>query len=129
MASEKIYIHHFSVMAPAEIIERTMQFYRDILGIAPGHRPEFSLPGYWLYSGGVPIIHLTAKEDRTKGNPGYFHHLALRCKGVDEIIRRLSDQEIEYRRQDQDDVKQIQITVIDPAGNLVELNFDNGENA
>jgi catechol 2,3-dioxygenase-like lactoylglutathione lyase family enzyme len=48
VGSEKIYIHHFSVMAPAAIIERTMQFYRDVLGVAPGHRPEFSLPGYWL---------------------------------------------------------------------------------
>ena len=72
---------------------------------------------------------LQRHASRTSGNHSYFHHFSLLCSDVDEIISRLSESEIEYRRQDQNDVKQIQITVVDPAGNLVELNFDSDENA
>jgi len=129
MTDKAIYIHHFSVMAPTEIIEATMRFYRDALGIAPGYRPEFSLPGYWLYSGSHPLIHLTAKEDREQSGGRFFHHIALRCANYSEVIDRLKNMNIEYRRLSANEVKETQITVIDPAGNLVELNFENPENA
>ena len=124
MTEPGIHIHHFSVMAPHDVIEETMAFYRDLLDIKPGYRPHFSLPGYWLYSGEQPIIHLVANEERPQGSPGYFHHIALRCADIDETISRLSAAGIEYREKDLNDVGQTQITVIDPAGNLVELNFE-----
>ncbi len=129
MEGSGVYLHHFSVMAPSEVIERTMHFYRDVLGIKPGYRPQFDLPGYWLYAGDTPIIHLVSKNDRQKTGPGYFHHVALRCPNLGETIKRLSNANIEYRWQNLDDVQQIQLTVIDPAGNLVELNFLNPCNA
>lgn len=129
MKSADIYIHHFSVMAPTDIIERTMQFYRDVLGLKLGPRPNFNFPGYWLYAGDAPIIHLIAKDDRPQGAPGYLHHIALRCHDLDATIEQLSKANIEYRRQNLDDVQQIQLTLMDPAGNLVELNFVNRRNA
>lgn len=124
MKEKGIYIHHFSIMAPSDVIERTMQFYRDLIGIAPGYRPKFSLPGYWLYSGDNPIIHLTAKDDKDPGTSGYLHHIALRCTNIDGLLGKLTEANIEYRKQDLNDVGQVQVTVLDPAGNLVELNFE-----
>jgi|JI7StandDraft_1071085.scaffolds.fasta_scaffold269424_2 catechol 2,3-dioxygenase-like lactoylglutathione lyase family enzyme len=124
MTDKDIYIHHFSVVAPAAIIEETMRFYRDALGIVPGFRPEFNLPGYWLYSGSNPLIHLTAKEDRDQNGSRFFHHFALRCTNYSEVIERLASMNIEYRKLNANDVNETQVTVIDPAGNLVELNFE-----
>ena len=129
MANKEIYIHHFSVMAPTDVIEKTMVFYRDVLGVSPGYRPEFNLPGYWLYSGAVPIIHLTAKDDREQSGSRFFHHIALRCHDYSEIMARLSASNIEYRLLAANGVDEIQVTVLDPAGNLVELNFESRSNA
>lgn len=123
MDKEHIYIHHFSIMAPADVIDEVVSFYSKILEIKSGFRPGFGLPGHWLYSGAQPIIHLTTKDDRSKGVPGYFHHIALRCYGIDKVVEQLSKAKVEFRRLEQPDVEQTQLTVIDPAGNLVELNF------
>ena len=35
-------------------LERTKNFYCDVLGLEIGDRPPLDFPGYWLYSGGVP---------------------------------------------------------------------------
>jgi len=129
MEEKEIYIHHFSILAPADVIEKTMEFYRDILGIVPGFRPAFNLQGYWLYSGENPIIHLTAKEDREQNGDRFFHHIALRYNNCDEVINRLSRSGIEYRKLEANSVGEIQVTVIDPAGNLIELNFKIPSNA
>jgi len=129
MEPKEIYIHHFSILAPAGVIERTIEFYRDILGIVPGFRPTFNLPGYWLYSGTNPIIHLTAKEDREQSGNRFFHHIALRYDNYDEVINRLGRSGIEYRMLEANSVGELQVTVHDPAGNLIELNFKSPHNA
>ena len=39
-------------------LEETRRFYVEALGLEVGPRPPLSLPGYWLYAGGRPIVHL-----------------------------------------------------------------------
>lgn len=123
MNPEGIYLHHFSIMAPEEVIERVVDFYRKILGLKPGFRPDFALPGYWLYSGNYAIIHLTANKDRSEGNPGFFHHITLHCSNIDEVIDRLNRFKISYRRNDLASIQLAQLIVRDPAGTLIELAF------
>lgn len=118
-----IYLHHFAIMAPESVIEDVVKFYGEVLELMPGERPNFSLPGYWLYSGAHPLIHLTANQGRAEGKDGYLHHIALRCHDVDRVIRKLEQRNIPYKRIDQEDVRQTQLIVRDPAGTAVELNF------
>ena len=33
-------------------IERSEQFYREVIGLEKGPRPNFDRPGYWMYAGG-----------------------------------------------------------------------------
>ena len=49
-------LQHFTI-EPADL-ERTKDFYVDVLGLAVGDRPPLGFPGYWLYSGGVATVHL-----------------------------------------------------------------------
>lgn len=123
MNGKNINLHHFTVMAPEDVIENVVDFYGEILGLRPGFRPDFAVPGYWLYSGTHPIIHLTVNKDRTEGAPGYFHHIALHCSDINGVIDRLNKANVPYRRNDLDSVRLAQLIVRDPAGTPVELTF------
>jgi catechol 2,3-dioxygenase-like lactoylglutathione lyase family enzyme len=43
-------LQHYTI-EPADL-ERTKDFYCDVLGLENGDRPPLDFPGYWLYSGG-----------------------------------------------------------------------------
>ena len=49
-------LQHYTI-EPADL-ERTKDFYCDVLGLENGDRPPLDFPGYWLYSGGVATVHL-----------------------------------------------------------------------
>ena len=51
-------LHHVTVKTSD--LEATRDFYRDILGLEVGFRPELDFPGYWLYCGEVPVVHLVS---------------------------------------------------------------------
>ncbi|MGH7007251.1 MAG: VOC family protein, partial [Stellaceae bacterium] len=39
-------------------MEGTKNFYEGVLGFRAGWRPPLSFPGYWLYCGEQPVVHL-----------------------------------------------------------------------
>src|SRR3569833_1102472 len=47
-------LQHFTI-EPSDL-ERTKDFYCDVLGLENGDRPPLDFPGYWLYSGGVATV-------------------------------------------------------------------------
>src|SRR5215218_10913014 len=49
------------VLVLTEDIEATRDFYRDALGLEQGERPPLEFPGYWLYAGGVPCVHVAER--------------------------------------------------------------------
>jgi len=48
-------------------LERTKEFYCDVLGLENGDRPPLDFPGYWLYSGGVATVHLMGTRKPREG--------------------------------------------------------------
>lgn len=129
MSTNAVRLHHFTIMAPENVIEQVAGFYGEILDLKPGYRPDFSVPGYWLYSGDQPIIHLTVNNSRASGVDGYFHHVAFHGNNLSETISRLERAGITYRRNDLDVVGLAQLIVRDPAGTPVELIFTKQQNA
>ena len=49
-------LEHYLVLS--DDIHKTRDFYRDVLGMAEGFRPELEFPGFWLYLGDTPCIHI-----------------------------------------------------------------------
>jgi len=58
-------LQHFTI--EPQDLERTREFYCDVLGLENGDRPPLDFPGYWLYSGGVATVHLMGTRKPREG--------------------------------------------------------------
>src|SRR3954468_16755456 len=58
-------LQHYTI-EPSDL-EATKDFYCDVLGLENGDRPPLNFPGYWLYSGGVAIVHLIGQRELREG--------------------------------------------------------------
>ncbi len=45
-------------------LRRTRDFYVELMGLTEGERPDFPFRGYWLYLGGIPVVHLVEASDK-----------------------------------------------------------------
>lgn len=121
-------LDHFNIRT--DRLDDTVQFYRDVLGLTVGERPNFSFPGAWLYSEGKPVVHLVdiaATAEPQKPDSGVIHHVAFASRDFAGMTRRLQSMAIQF------DVRQVpgnpiwQIFVRDPNGVMLELNYDSAD--
>lgn len=119
---------HFNLRAPRALLDELRDFYCDVVGLTVGHRPPFRSFGYWLYAGEHAVLHLSEAgpdENRPAHSTGTFDHAAIRCIDRAAYERKLTSRGIKYRVATVPATQQLQIFLIDPAGNGVELNFEN----
>jgi catechol-2,3-dioxygenase len=119
---------HYNLRASRELLDELRDFYRDVVGLEEGFRPPFRSFGYWLYAGQDAVLHLSESkpgEARTDRPSGTFDHAAFRCTGRQEYEQALARRGIVYRTAVVPETSMTQLFLTDPAGNGVELNFDN----
>jgi catechol 2,3-dioxygenase-like lactoylglutathione lyase family enzyme len=92
-------LHHVTIKT--DDLEATRDFYRDVLGLEEGLRPDLEFPGYWLYCGDVPVVHLVPRRNAIGGGPsrdtGPFDHFAFLASDFDGIKAKLEKNGIKYR--------------------------------
>ena len=119
-------IDHFNVRASREMLERTRQFYCDVIGLVVGDRPPFEESGYWLYAGEHAVVHLSQARDTERLATDVattLNHVAFACQGRTEFEQRLTDFGIDYRTAEVPATSVSQIFTNDPAGTGIELSF------
>jgi catechol-2,3-dioxygenase len=116
---------HYNLRAPRALLEELRAFYCDIIGLTVGSRPPFASFGYWLYAGGEPLLHLTEARPGSElsAAPSTFDHAAFRCRDREGFERLLSARGVRFRVARVPLTGQVQLFLTDPAGNGIELNF------
>jgi len=127
-------MEHYLVLT--DDIDATRDFYCNALGMRIGSRPPLEFPGYWLYVGDTPCIHIaewktyTAHSER-QGVPvstrapgtGPFDHIAFNAEDFDGVLDRLRQNGIEPRKNSVTGAPLRQLFLTDPNGVKIEINI------
>jgi catechol 2,3-dioxygenase-like lactoylglutathione lyase family enzyme len=129
------HIEHFLVQT--EDMEKTKNWYVDVLGMQVGYNPDFKFPVCWLYIDDKDVVHITEggknisdnrkkylgqQSDAVRGT-GVVDHIAFRASGLKEMISHLQSSGIEFNQRQVDDQGLSQLFMFDPNGIKIELNF------
>jgi len=126
-------LEHYLVLT--EDLAATRDFYSQALGMRVGPRPPLEFPGYWLYLGDVPCIHIAEWEtyrahstaagisvsSRAPGT-GPVDHVAFNGVDVEGIKAALTAHGIEFAVNPVRGTGLTQLFLHDPNGVKVEIN-------
>ena len=87
-------MNHFTVLS--DDLEATRRFYCDLFGFKVGWRPPFQFPGWWLYAGDTPILHVIHRNDLPKDRGGVLDHMAFTAKDLPGTVATLKREGIDY---------------------------------
>ncbi len=123
-------LNHYTILA--RDLEATKNFYTDVVGLSVGDRPPLNFPGYWLYCGGVPTVHLIGNRPENEPIPdstrdpaktGRLDHIAFACEGLKDMKANLEQHGIKYDERVLPRLNMTQLFYYDPDGIAVECNF------
>jgi catechol 2,3-dioxygenase-like lactoylglutathione lyase family enzyme len=127
-------LNHYTIKV--RDLEKTKDFYSDIVGLTVGERPPLPFPGYWLYCGSVPTVHLIGYRAEDPVIPdapsdpaatGRLDHIAFACDGLKQMRSNLNDRGIKFDERVLPKLNMTQLFYLDPDGIAVECNFDASE--
>ena len=133
------HLQHFLIQT--EDLEKTKDWYVDVLGMRVGPHPDFKFPVYWLYLGDADVLHLTqgganVSENRLKYlgqqstaaiGSGVVDHVAFCATGLPALIEHLKNKGVDFKERRVNNQGLYQLFLLDPNGVKVELNFESAE--
>jgi catechol 2,3-dioxygenase-like lactoylglutathione lyase family enzyme len=126
------------VLILANDVEKTKDFYVDILGLEVGYRPDFPFKGFWLYlkeNKKAACIHLAmrkqdtgqdyyiGKKEDVKSGSGVIDHVAFNADDIEAMKSKLDEISMEYTHRKVPGFPLEQLFIDDPDGVKVELNY------
>jgi catechol 2,3-dioxygenase-like lactoylglutathione lyase family enzyme len=127
-------LNHYLLVA--RDLERTRDFYQNVLGLELAERPDFGFPGYWLKTGEDICVHLASQEaneirdqfllkkhPRGTSGSGSVDHIAFLARDPREVHQRIQKNNVEMHFRSFPDAKLFQIFLKDPDDVTIELNF------
>lgn len=110
-------------------IDAMIAWYGEVLGMHPGPRPAFDIPGAWIYAGDQAAVHLVEVpvQPTDPGTDLKLEHGAFRATGLKEFLALLESRGERYELTRIPDFRIIQVNVWDPDGNHLHIDFDLGE--
>lgn len=117
---------HFTIVS--DRLEATRAFYVGVLGLVEGPRPPFAVPGFWLYAGDQPVLHVVGVSQMPEPRRGVLDHMAFHAQGLQKMWAHLHEQDVPFKVIRAPGVQRTwQLFMQDPNGVEVELDFDASE--
>ena len=127
-------LNHYFVRA--NDLERTKDFYCEVLGFEVMPRPDFPFPGYWLGVNGKIQVHMgphgipdagrfylgTTPQSATDSS-GVVDHIAFLATDPEGFSKRFASLGIKPRNRYFPEFRLYQSFIRDPNGLMIELNF------
>jgi catechol 2,3-dioxygenase-like lactoylglutathione lyase family enzyme len=123
------------VLVLSDDIEQTRDFYCRVVGLSVGERPPLPFPGYWLYAGATPCLHIAQRSAyrehaaqlglgvvETASAAGPVDHIAFNATGYDELSAQLEANGVPAVRNTIPGGGPRQLFIEDPNGVRVEIN-------
>ena len=119
-------INHIQLVAEKDLVLKLKDFFCHVVGLTEGFRPAFERFGFWLYIGENDVLHLiTPKEgDGRSPQKSSFDHVAFKTANYQGVLKKLKTLGIPFEEKPIPGMTSHQIFLSDPAGNRVELNFE-----
>ncbi len=123
------------VLVLSDDIERSREFYCRTVGMTVGERPPLPFPGYWLYAGGRPCLHIADREIYTahalgaglRAPAGHVDHVAFAATDYAAAAERLERDGVAAVRKSIPEVGLRQLFFEGPDGVRIEVNvFEQG---
>ena len=119
-------LDHFLIRARE--LGRMRDFFADVIGLHAGPRPDFPFPGYWMYSGNMPVVHLAQNGDRpapagSGDGPGPVDHIAFTADNYAELMERLKAAGANFEERTVPGGAAHQVFIHGPEGVRVEIQF------
>ncbi|WP_295316439.1 VOC family protein [Roseobacter sp.] len=99
-------------------------WYEDILGLTPGPRPDFGVPGVWLYIGDTAVVHLIETKAALTRNETSLEHFAFRATGLTGFTDKLTACGIPFEFRKVPGTRITQVNLEDPSGTHLHVDFD-----
>lgn len=111
-------------------LEGMVAFYGEVLGLKPGHRPDFGFPGAWLYLGDRAFVHLVGVQSPPEaGGNVTLEHFAFRARGLAAFRAKLDAHGVVHSVDEVPGFPVLQVNFHDPDGNHIHVDFDVSEAA
>jgi len=114
-------MNHFTILT--DDVEGTARFYRELLGLVAGPRPNLAFPGAWLYAGEQAILHVIGGRPRSELKAGVIDHMAFSGEDLAGTLAALTARNVEHVCRRQIDSGVWQVFFHDPNGAKVEVDF------
>jgi catechol 2,3-dioxygenase-like lactoylglutathione lyase family enzyme len=116
-------INHINI--GTDRLEETTGFFRDVLGLTVGWRPDFGVPGTWLYAGDTAVVHLVKlTSGKRPSSEAALDHFAFEIDDYDGTLKRVKSAGVDHRAVEVPGAPIRQIFLKDPNGVNIELNYN-----
>ena len=102
-------------------VERSCEFYRNVLQLEAILRPAFTFPGAWFRLGQAQELHLIGERSEAVHSHNRGNHFALRVDDLDQWEAHLRGMQADFQPRKRRPDGAWQVFVRDPDGHVIEL--------